>query len=283
MIINDFGMPFNDVGNDRLYAASEWAEYFKNLVGNGVVGETGNELAIIQQTVPNKTVIVSTGAIMVNGYARVIGTPFNLTLADNTSGNPRIDRIIARLNITDRKIEIVVKQGTPASSPSAPTLIQNATTFEISIAKIAVANGFSSIINANITDERTFMTYRDRVVNDRMDDIDADVLALNNSFDSILASIVSAKSLSQKGYIKLAGLVVQWDKITGIATTGTAYTFATPFTSTVFSIVFSGDGQIDKDGSGVSGGTTFGSVTKKRFYRNKGHEWCIVSLLYRYR
>ena len=185
MIIKDFGMPFNDVGSDRLYSAADWSEYFKNLVGNGVVGEVGNELAIIKQTVANKTIQVSTGTVVINGAMRVIDAAFNLTIADNTSGNPRIDRIVARLNQTDRKLEIVVKQGTAASSPSAPALTQTSTVWEISLAKIAVANGFSTVITANITDERSYMTYKDRVLNDRMTGLEGDVDSANTRMDGM--------------------------------------------------------------------------------------------------
>lgn len=181
-VINEFGMPFNDVGGDRTYSSADWRTYFDGLVVSGVMGAVGNELKVVQQTVPNKTVKIDTGSVFIKGAVRQIDTALNLTIADNTSGNPRIDRVVARLNTTDRKLEFAVKQGTPASSPNAPALTQTATTYELSLAKIAVANGFSTITNANITDERTYMTYRDRVLNDRMDDfeasINADMLAL---------------------------------------------------------------------------------------------------------
>lgn len=185
MVIKDFGMPFNDVGSDRLYSAADWQEYYKNLVGNGVVGAAGNELAVIQQTVANKTIQVDTGAVAINGAMRVIDAAFNLTVTDNTSGNPRIDRIVARLNQTERKLEIVVKQGTPGSSPSAPALTQTSTVWEISLAKIAVANGFSTIITANITDERSYMTYKDRILNDRMTVLEGEIEDVNTRMDAI--------------------------------------------------------------------------------------------------
>ncbi len=152
--INDLGFPFTSVSGDRQYTASEWREYFDALVTSGVVGEYLNQLQVKPQTVANKTVFVDTGAILIRGAMRSISSSVNLTIADNTSGNARIDRIVARLNYTDRKIEFVVKQGTPAGSPVAPSLTRNTAHWELSLAKISVANGFSTIEAAQITDER---------------------------------------------------------------------------------------------------------------------------------
>lgn len=188
--INDYGFPFPSVEGDRQYGSAEWRTFFEGLAISGVLGDIGNELAVTQQAVANKTVKIGTGAVLVKGAIRQIGVATSLTIADNTSGNPRIDRIVARLNTTDRKIEFAVLQGTPAASPSAPTLTQTSATYEISLAKIVVANGFSTIINSNITDERTYMTYRDRVLNDRMtileNDVESAVLDMN-TFNATLA------------------------------------------------------------------------------------------------
>lgn len=152
--IHDLGFPFTSVAGDRQYSASEWREYFDALLTSGVVGEYENQLQIKAQSTPNKTVYVDTGAILINGALRSITSVVNLPIADNTSGNPRIDRIVARLNYTDRKIEFVVKQGTPASSPSPPALTRDGNHWELSLARITVANGFSTIISGSITDER---------------------------------------------------------------------------------------------------------------------------------
>ena len=157
--INDFGFPFASVTGDRQYSASEWRDYFTSLLTNGVVVEILNALKINPQAVANKTVFVDTGAVVINGCMRILDTTQNVTIADNTSGNPRIDRIVARLNYADRKIEFAVLAGTPGGSPVAPTLTQNTTVWELSLAQIAVANGFSTIVVGNITDQRTYMQY----------------------------------------------------------------------------------------------------------------------------
>lgn len=157
--INDFGFPFTSVGGDREFGAAEWRDYYKTLMSDGVVDQAGNKLKVNPQAVANKTVYIDTGAIFIQGAVRVLTSVINLTSADNTSGYTRIDRIVARLNYADRKIEFVVKQGTPAASPVAPTLTRDATAWEISLAKITLANGYSTITSAVITDERSSDTF----------------------------------------------------------------------------------------------------------------------------
>jgi hypothetical protein len=156
--IHDFGFPFTSMGADRQYSAEEWRHYFTAFTISGIVTNQGNELKVNPQGTPNKTVYVDTGAALLQGAMRIFTGTTNLTIADNSSGNPRIDRIVARLNYDDRKIELAVLQGTPASSPVAPSLTRDATAYEISLAKIAVANGFTTITSPEITDERADTT-----------------------------------------------------------------------------------------------------------------------------
>ena len=79
----------------------------------------------------------------------------NLTISASDPTNPRIDRVIAEvLNAEYSGVsnlwQLRVITGTPAGSPSAPALPNNA----ISLATVAVAALASSITNANITDLR---------------------------------------------------------------------------------------------------------------------------------
>lgn len=152
--INDVGMPFDSVAADRQYGADAWRDFFDQLVTSGLVSDAASELQVKPQAAPNKTVYVDTGAILIRGAMRIMAATTNLSIADNASGNSRIDRIVARLNYADRKIEFVVKQGTPGVSPVAPALTRNGTYWELSLAKITLANGYTTITAGNITDER---------------------------------------------------------------------------------------------------------------------------------
>ena len=153
--INDLGFPFTSQAADRQYSASEWRDYFSALVSNGVAPDIGGELEVHAQPTPNKTVYIDTGAIIIRGAMRILAETVSLSFADNISGNPRIDRVVARLNYTDRKVEFVVKQGAPAASPVPPALTRSATThWELSLAQVSLANGYSTITASEITNER---------------------------------------------------------------------------------------------------------------------------------
>lgn len=155
-VINDKGFPFTNVGGDRVYGSADWRNYFQCLMTNGVINKIGDELEITQALTPAKTVLVSTGAIYINGVIREITSALTLDVSENVSGNPRIDVIVARLDLTDRQVEFAVLEGTPASSPTAPSVTQNSTIWEISLAEIELANGYFTITDSLITDTRSF-------------------------------------------------------------------------------------------------------------------------------
>lgn len=138
---------------------AQWQDYINCLGADGVTTQLNgtNALAVVQRGAgANKSVDVSAGRILQQGMRAENSTTKNLVIADNTSGNPRIDRIVSRWTPGSTDMELDVLQGTPAGSPTAPALTQNATTYEVSLAQIAVASGFVSIVTANITDERAW-------------------------------------------------------------------------------------------------------------------------------
>lgn len=154
--INDYGFPFSSVTEDRQYSASDWREYFKNFMPNGIIKDVTDELEVEESATPAKSVLVNKGAIVISGATRIVDATETLDIDENTSGNPRIDRIVARLTIANREITLAVLKGTAAGSPVAPTLTQTDAVYEISLAQIALANGYSTIENAVITDERSY-------------------------------------------------------------------------------------------------------------------------------
>lgn len=152
--INEYGFPFTSADGDRTYSASEWRDYFSALFSNGVVDGALNELKVNPQAIPNKTIFVETGVVVINGAIRILNATSVLACEENTSGNPRIDRIVARFNALDRRIELAVKQGTPGAAPTPPALTRGSDIYELSIARILLANGYSAIGAGDITDER---------------------------------------------------------------------------------------------------------------------------------
>lgn len=78
----------------------------------------------------------------------------SLTVAANSSGNPRVDLVVAQvhdLGSSSSFCDVNIITGTPGSSPATPAVPANA----IPLAKVAVANGASNIVTGNITDLRS--------------------------------------------------------------------------------------------------------------------------------
>lgn len=154
------------------YSASEWASIWRNLFGVGSVypnygalkgtgGGLHEPLAVTQTGIASVNIEVQRGSALVNGRLYETDAVVTLTIAANSSGNPRIDTVILRTDFVLQTVRLVVKQGTPAASPTPPTLTQDATIWEMPLANIAVANGFSTIVQANITQRRRYVNSSD--------------------------------------------------------------------------------------------------------------------------
>lgn len=126
-------------------------------------GTNTGDFAVTQSGTPAMTVSVAAGWAYVAGsttstqgmYGVYNDAATTLTVTANASGNPRIDLVCvtvrdAGYSGTSNDVIFQVVAGTPAASPVAPTLPASS----LSLATIAVSNGASSILNANITDTR---------------------------------------------------------------------------------------------------------------------------------
>lgn len=150
------------------YSSNEWAHLWALLSGAGstfpnygiLLGSgdgTYDPLQVIASGGSN--VDVSVGAALVNGKLYETDAAITLAVGANASGNPRIDTVVLRTDYIAQTIRAVIVQGTPAASPVRPTLTQDASVWEIPLADLALANGFSSVVQADITDRRRSVQY----------------------------------------------------------------------------------------------------------------------------
>lgn len=134
------------------------------------LSSTDNHFKVTQNTTPNMSVNINQGrAVIRNGFTaypvRSDATE-NRTIGNNTSGNTRIDAVVLYIDLgatpnsqSSNVAKISVVQGTPSSSPVAPsdsaiqTAIGGSNPF-IRLAHVTVVNNASSITNANIEDRR---------------------------------------------------------------------------------------------------------------------------------
>jgi hypothetical protein len=148
----DSYMPFDSVNNDRLGYSADLAQMFSRLFTNGVLI---NPATCFKVTADNGlTIALQPGTCNINGR---IGTNSNTKTIELTTANgtwARIDRVVLRLDITSRLIEVDVLVGTPAATPTAPALTRTETIYELGIADIRIPKGATSIQQSNITDTR---------------------------------------------------------------------------------------------------------------------------------
>lgn len=143
--------PFNSQNGDREYLAEDFARYFESIITSGVVAD-GSQLPVT--SAGGLKVAVGVGMAWIKGRLYENTATLNFTLA-NGAANPRIDRVVVRLDVAARKITARVIQGTAAASPVAPALVRNADYWDIGLAEITVPASAVSITNSAIKDTRT--------------------------------------------------------------------------------------------------------------------------------
>lgn len=133
------------------YSDDNFAEALNRLMTDAVVGGVENELVVSAGT--GMTVTVGTGEAWVNGVWYKNSASVTLICGAADPSNPRIDRVVLRKSASANTLVLAVLAGTPAGSPTAPSLTQTAATWEISLATVAIAAGGSAV--GTITSERT--------------------------------------------------------------------------------------------------------------------------------
>jgi hypothetical protein len=142
-----------------------------NFFTAGVLSSTGYQVQ--QQVTPDMTVKVKAGKALVfnatgsNAWLTNLDADANVTIGANVAGNPRIDALVIKIDLSADPDEnasnvatLVAVQGAAAASPSAPNdaAIQSAVgagNAFLRLGNVTVANGAVSITTANISDART--------------------------------------------------------------------------------------------------------------------------------
>lgn len=156
---------FDSVDHDRIYTAADFARVFGAIAGrDGVVYGYGDELKVTPGS--GMAVKVGTGAAFVQGrMLEVYGAAETVSIAAADATNPRIDRVVVRVDLStaQRKAYLAVKTGTAAATPVAPLLQQDATVWEMSLAQVRVPAGATGIVAEDIADERGMTSLSDGV------------------------------------------------------------------------------------------------------------------------
>lgn len=111
------------------------------------------ELQVVAKA--GNVVTVKKGDCNINGAIGIQDEDLDITL-ENASSQPRIDRIIVRLddNVSARNISIQVLTGTPSASPTPPPLTRITSVHDLCIASIYRPANATAIKQSDITDTR---------------------------------------------------------------------------------------------------------------------------------
>jgi len=140
---------FNDINDDRVYFAEDFARHLKKYFTNGIFN---NELRVIANN--DMTITIQEGDANIEGY-RYSNTGDLIKTVETADGTlKRIDNVVIRLDLTNRLISAQIIKGTFSDNPSAPALVRSSTVYDIKIAEIYVNNGATSITQSAIKDTR---------------------------------------------------------------------------------------------------------------------------------
>lgn len=255
------------LGDAGPYSAANWRDIWKynglyNAEG-GVLTNSGTPpdegLVVTQQTILAAGVKVSPGRASVEGGYYENDADLNLSIAANGSGNPRIDSVILRMDITNQTIRLAILQGTPAATPVPPTLTRNATTYEISIADVDVANGFATIGNQVIFNRRMFHNVGNAVYHTNVQNRSGGDLRTGDIVIWDSANNRAVKTTTSAGDSRVAGVWVGYTANLGygrVLSEGIGYVRVTGSPALrLLPVVHSGTAKIGKFVTPTNGGT----------------------------
>ena len=136
---------------DRAEEASFFAKYFSQFISNGVFPNPSTNMQVL--VTEGMQVKVDIGVCYINGYMGWV-EPSEILEIEESDTRVRIDRIVARLDFTDRSINLFVKKGTASGNPVAPELQRDYDIYEIGLADIRVNANVVEITQENVTDLR---------------------------------------------------------------------------------------------------------------------------------
>lgn len=151
---------FNSIGQDRLYQADDMTRPYELLVSNGVfatqAGTPSNYLQVQASSPASMTIKVKAGRGIFFNKWLVNDADLFLVVSQSEVTLKRIDSVVVKIDLTEsvRAASIYIKNGTPAATPSAPTLTSTGLIKEYRLANITVDAGVTTITQAKISDTR---------------------------------------------------------------------------------------------------------------------------------
>lgn len=143
---------FNSINGDRVYNADDFNSCIDAIASDGVFKRNGGGLQV--EVNAGMRVQVLDGYARFKGYWIKNDAIMNLSISAADTIDPRIDAVVVRVDTSARTVDITVKTGTAAATPTAPEMTRSVTVNEYCLATVAVAANSTSILRENITDTR---------------------------------------------------------------------------------------------------------------------------------
>ena len=140
--------------NDVAYDVSIFKTCFFSLLTNGVVAKEETSTSLKVSADSNMKIKVSAGYIIIDGIVGCNPSDEVITLDTANASADRIDRIVARLDNTNKSITLEKLTGIAGETPTGTKLTNDGTTHELCLAEIYVEAGATVITADNITDTR---------------------------------------------------------------------------------------------------------------------------------
>lgn len=191
---------FNAENGSPRYNADQISSYFDGIVNQGVFQNFGQGLEVTAGT--GLSVSVADGRAIVQSKWVNNDAALTLNISTASTTQPRIDAVVIKLDRSARSISILVKTGTPASSPSAPEMTRTDSVYEMALAYVNVAANATSV---TVTDKRadTSVCGWATVAQSTSGEVDAMLDAMKTGFDGV--TYASPAAMVQGEDEKLAG------------------------------------------------------------------------------
>jgi len=201
------------VNGDRKYTTGDFSYFFECFFTTGVFDGADNLRVFANGN--DRVVRLKAGGGMLKGrFFYENGVPevtFLPSEADAT--NNRYDRVIARWDgqADARTVVIEYREGVPSATPEPPDLIRDVDEFEVSLCKVLIRAGSTTVQQSDLTDERDNAAYCGRVR--------CTAPQLSENFKDIAAS----GAISATGNISSSGDITADGTIEGAIVKGATY------------------------------------------------------------
>ena len=155
--IREISFPFNAVESDgvadRVYDAEDFARYWGAILTTGVHMDNATALKV-DAVADSAAVMVRPGTANIHGYGHALLDDMPVAVSAAHAVYVRKDAVVLRLNLTDRWIKVLYREGEAAASPLLPELVRTADIYDLRLAEITVRAGVQTITPADILDTR---------------------------------------------------------------------------------------------------------------------------------